>query len=258
MIILKNSNQIGKMRDAGKILYEVLTEVKAAVKPGVSTEELDELAEKLIRKNHAIPSSLNYQGFPKSICASVNDMVVHGIPSREEILAEGDIVSIDCTLLYDGWQSDSCVTVGVGNISEEAAKLIRVTEECFFIGARNAITGNRLGDIGHAVEEHAVANGFQPIRDYTGHGIGREMHEDPSVYNFGQAGRGLRLRRGMTLAVEPMIVTGDWHIRDLDDGWGVKTRDGGLCSHYEHTIAITDNGLPELLTLPGFTWEEAI
>lgn len=256
MISLKNDAQIGKMRDAGKILYEVLSEVRQAVEPGITTEDLDVLAEKLIRKNHAIPSSLNYEGYPKSICASVNDEVVHGIPSRKRILYEGDIVSIDCTLRYDGWESDSCVTVGVGKISEQAAKLIQITEECFFIGAKKAIVGNRLGDIGSAIEKHAIENGFKPVHDYTGHGIGREMHEDPSVYNFGTTGRGLRLRRGMTIAIEPMIVTGNWHLSFDDDGWCARTLDGGLCSHYEHTVAINEKGFPELLTFPGFTWGE--
>ena len=255
MISLKNDSQIGKMRDAGKVLFEVEQKLREAVKPGVTTAELDVLAERLIRKNHAIPSSLHYEGYPCSICASINDEVVHGIPSEKRVLQEGDIISVDCTLLLDGWQADSAFTVGVGTISEEARKLIEVTEACFWKGVRQCIAGNRLGDVGHAIENHAKANGFSPVRDFTGHGIGREMHEDPAVYNFGEPGRGLRLRRGMTLAIEPMICQGGWHLLFDDDGWGVRTEDHSLCAHYEHTIAIRESGYPEILTLPGFNWE---
>ena len=269
MISLKNQTQIAKMRDAGKILREVEDEVRLAIRPGVSTLELDELAEKLIRRNHAIPSELGYEGYPGSICASINDEVVHGIPSAKRILQEGDIISVDCTVLLDGGQADSAFTAGVGRISPEAEKLIRVTEECFWKAAAQCVIGNRLGDVGSAVERHARANGFSVIREFTGHGIGREMHEDPAVYNFGDPGRGLRLRRGMTLAVEPMIAMGDWHLSLAvepmiamgdwhlsidDDGWCARTIDHSWCAHYEHTIAITEEGLPEILTLPGFTW----
>jgi len=255
MISLKNEAHISKMRDAGKILREVEDEVRLAVKPGVTTAELDVLAERLIRKHRAIPSSLHYQGYPCSICASINDEVVHGIPSDGRVLKEGDIISIDCTLLYDGWQSDAAFTVGVGRISPEAEKLIRVTEECFWLAARQCVANNRLGDVGHAVQEHAEANGFSAIRDFTGHGIGREMHEDPSVLNYGEPHRGIRLRRGMTLAVEPMIAAGDWRLSVDDDGWCARTVDHSLTAHYEHTIAVTEEGLPEILTLPGFRWE---
>ncbi len=256
MISLKNESHISKMRDAGKILREVEDEVKLAIRPGVTTAELDVLAERLIRKNRAIPSSLHYQGYPCTICASINDEVVHGIPSDGRVLKEGDIVSIDCTLLYDGWQADSAFTAGVGQISPEAEKLIRVTEECFWLAARQCVANNRLGDVGHAVQEHAEANGFSAIRDFTGHGIGREMHEDPSVFNYGEPHRGLRLRRGMTLAVEPMIAAGNWRLSVDDDGWCARTVDHSLTAHYEHTLAVTEEGLPEILTLPGFNWEE--
>ena len=256
MISLKNPNQIAKMREAGKILREVEDEVRLAIKPGVTTAELDILAERLIRKNHAIPSSLHYEGYPCSICASINDEVVHGIPSDRRVLKDGDIISVDCTLLLDGWQADSAFTAGVGTISAEAEKLIRVTEECFWKGVRQCIAGNRLGDVGHAVQAHAEANGFTPIREFTGHGIGREMHEDPAVYNFGEPGHGMRLRKGMVIAVEPMIAAGNWRLTIDDDGWCARTADHSLTSHYEHTIAIMEEGLPEILTLPGFTWEE--
>ena len=255
MISLKNAAQIEKMRDAGKILWEVEQEVRQAIRPGVTTAELDVLAERLIRKNRAVPSSLHYEGYPCSICASLNDEVVHGIPSDRRVLKEGDILSVDCTLLLDGWQADSAFTAGVGQISEEAQKLIRVTEECFWKAVRLCIAGNRLGDVGHAVESHARANGFTPIREFTGHGIGRAMHEDPAVYNFGEPGHGMRLRKGMTLAVEPMISAGDWHLSIDEDGWCARTVDHSLTSHYEHTIAVNEEGLPDILTLPGFSWE---
>ncbi len=255
MISLKNASQIAKMREAGKILREVEDEVRLAVKPGVTTAELDVLAERLIRKHRAIPSSLHYEGYPCSICASLNDEVVHGIPSDRRILKEGDILSVDCTLLLDGWQADSAFTVGVGTISEEAEKLIRVTEECFWKAARLCVVGNRLGDVGHAAQAHAEANGFTPIREFTGHGIGRAMHEDPAVYNVGEPERGMRLRAGMTLAVEPMISAGDWHLSVDDDSWCARTVDHSLTAHYEHTIAVMEEGLPEILTLPGFNWE---
>ena len=257
MIRLKNARQIEKMREAGRVLREVEDRVRDAIRPGITTMDLDVLAEQLIRKAGAIPSEKGYEGYPCSICASINDEVVHGIPSDARVLKEGDIITVDCTCVLDGWQADSAFTVGVGEISEEAAKLIRVTEECFWAGVRMAVVGNRLGDLGHAIQQHAEANGFAPIRDYTGHGIGRDMHEDPAVYNFGEPGRGIRLRPGMTIAVEPMIAQHDWHIENDPDGWTVRTRDHGLCSHYEHTIAIVESGKPEILTLPGFRWEDA-
>jgi len=255
MISLKNAAQIQKMRDAGKLLYEVEQQVREAVRPGMTTADLDVLAEQLIRKGGGIPSEKGYEGYPCSICASVNEVVVHGIPSDTIVLREGDIISVDCTLKLDGWQADSAFTVGVGKISPAAERLIIATEEAFWEGVRKCVVGNRLGDVGHAVDAQARKYGYQPIRDYTGHGIGREMHEDPSVFNYGEPGRGLRLRAGMTIAVEPMIVEGDWHITTDEDGWTVRTRDGKLCSHYEHTIAINPEGYPEILTLPGFSWE---
>ena len=256
MISLKNSDQIAKMRSAGHLLYDVLQEVRAAVKPGVSTAELNRLAEHLIRKHHAIPSFLNYEGYPASICASVDDAVVHGIPSEKQILKEGQIISIDCGLILDGWQSDSAFTVGVGETSQEAQRLIEITEQCFWLSARQAIAGNRLGDVGYACQSWAEANGCGVIRDLTGHGIGRAMHEDPPVYNYGVPGKGLKLRKGMTIAIEPMISAGDWRVTCDADQWCYRTRDHSLCSHYEHTIAIGESGLPEILTYPGFVLKE--
>lgn len=252
MISLKNPEQIGKMRDAGALLYEVLCRLREAVQPGMSTAALDVYAEQLIRKNHAIPSFLHYEGYPASICASIDDAVVHGIPSEKQILREGQILSIDCGLVLDGWQADSAFTMGIGEISPEAQRLIDVTEQCFFAGARQAIAGKRLGDVGHAVQQVAESNGYGVIRDLTGHGIGREMHEDPPVFNYGTPDRGLRLRKGMTIAIEPMISAGDWHITCDADQWCYRTRDRSLTSHYEHTIAINEDGLPEILTYPDF------
>ena len=257
MIALKNPAQIAKMRDAGKLLYEVEMALREAVRPGVTTAELDVMAEKLIRKGGAIPSELNYEGYPCSICASINDEVVHGIPSEKRVLKEGDIISIDCTLLLDGWQADSAFTVGVGKISDEAARLIKVTEESFFEAARQCVTGKRVSDIGKTVEAYVTARGFTPIRDFTGHGIGRQMHEDPAVFNYWDPRNGLgpRFRRGMTIAVEPMICEKDWRVTIDEDGWCARTADHGLCAHYEHTLAINEEGYPEILTLPGFSWE---
>jgi len=257
MISLKNPTQIEKMRKAGALLYEIYEDLKKQIKPGVSTFELDQYAESLIRKNHAIPSCLGYGGFPGTLCTSVNNQVVHGFPRRDQILKEGDIISVDSVLSLDGWMADSAFTVGVGEISEEAQKLIDVTEACFWAGVRQAIAGNRLGDIGAAVQAVAEGNGCGVIREFSGHGIGRDMHEDPAVYNFGKAGHGMRLRPGMTICIEPMITAGDWRCYiDEKDGWQAYTVDRSLCSHYEHTVCINENGLPELLTLPGFTWKE--
>lgn len=256
MIYLKSPEQIEKMRIAGEALHEVLVKLREAIKPGVTTGALDVYAEQLIRKHGAVPSFLNYHGFPASLCTSIDEQVVHGIPSDKTILKEGSIISIDCGLVLDGWQADSAFTVGIGEISAEAASLIEITEQCFWKGARQAIAGNRLGDIGHAVQSWAEQHGCSVIRDLTGHGIGRAMHEDPTVYNFGEAGRGLRLKKGMVLAIEPMICAGDWPVEELSDGWTFVTRDRSLCAHYEHTIAITEDGLAQVLTLPGFKWEE--
>ncbi len=256
MIYLKNAQQLDCMRRSGALLYEVLCRLREAIKPGMSTAELDVYAEQLIRKHKAIPSFLDYQGYPASICASINDEVVHGIPSETAILKEGDILSVDCGLILDGWQSDSAFTVGVGKISPEHQKLIDVTEESFFKGIRKAIAGNHIGDIGHAVQSYAESFGYGVVRDLTGHGIGRNMHEDPSVPNFGRPGHGTRLRAGMTLAIEPMIAMGDYHVAELEDGWTIVTEDGSFCAHYEHTIAINEKGLPEILSYPGYVLTE--
>ena len=255
MITIKNSAQIGKMREAGAMLHDVLMQVKQRVVPGVTTKELDQFAEKLIRSYGATPSFLNYEGYPASICTSVDSQVVHGIPSQHTVLREGQILSIDAGLILDGWQSDSALTVGVGRISEEAQRLIDVTEQSFFAALEVAREGNRISDICHAVQQYVEERGFSTVRALCGHGIGREMHEDPSVPNYGEPGHGVRLRKGMTICIEPMIAAGDYRVKTLRDGWTVVTCDGSLCSHYEHTIVITD-GAPELLSLPGYHKEE--
>ena len=255
MITIKNSAQIQKMREAGAMLHDVLTQVKQRVVPGVTTKELDHFAEKLIRSYGATPSFLNYEGYPASICTSVDSQVVHGIPSQHTVLREGQILSIDAGLILDGWQSDSALTVGVGKISDEAQRLIDVTEQSFFAALEVAREGNRISDIGHAVQQYVEERGFSTVRALCGHGIGREMHEDPSVPNYGEPGHGVRLRKGMTICIEPMIAAGDYRVKTLRDGWTVVTCDGSLCSHYEHTIVITD-GAPELLSLPGYHEEE--
>lgn len=256
MIYLKNAQQLECMRKSGALLYDVLCHLREAIKPGMSTAELDVYAEQLIRKHKSIPSFLDYNGFPASICASVNEEVVHGIPSDSVILKEGDVLSVDCGLIFDGWQSDSAFTVGVGQITPEQQQLIDVTEESFFKGIRKAIAGNRLGDIGNAIQTYSESFGYGVVRELTGHGIGRNMHEDPSVPNYGTCGHGTRLRAGMTIAVEPMITMGQRYIAELEDGWTIVTEDGSICSHYEHTIAINEHGLPEILSYPGFVLTE--
>lgn len=244
MISLKNPDQIAKMRAAGHLLAEVMQEVCAAVEPGVTTKHLSQLADRLIRKGRAVPSFLGYQGFPESLCTSVDDVVVHGIPENRP-LVEGSIIGIDCGLVLDGWQSDMARTVAVGIIAPEAQRLMDVTQACFYQALAACREGNRLGDVGFAVQQHAEANGFSVVRALCGHGIGREMHEDPEVSNFGVPGRGFRLRRGMTIAIEPMINAGGWDVQM--DGWDVRTADGTLSAHYENTVLITA-GEPEILS----------
>ncbi|MCR4886848.1 MAG: type I methionyl aminopeptidase [Clostridiales bacterium] len=257
MISLKNPDQLAKMRSAGHLLYDVLMAAREFVSPGITTMDLNAFVDEKIRKGGGIPTELGYCGYPASICASVDDEVVHGIPSRHVTLKEGSIISVDVTLALDGWQADSAFTAPVGKISEDKQKLIRVTEECFWKGARAAVNGNRIGDIGHAVQSHAEAHGYGVVRDLTGHGIGREMHEDPSVPNFGFPGHGVRIRPCMTFCVEPMIAMGTWRVHQLADGWTIVTNDHAPAAHYEHTLAVTPHGLPELLTLPGAVWKEA-
>ncbi|MCQ2453320.1 MAG: type I methionyl aminopeptidase [Clostridia bacterium] len=257
MISIKNDVQLGKMRSAGHLLYDILQQIREEMAPGMTTWDLDHFAYDLMRRNKAVPCCLGYEGFPATLCISINDEVVHGIPSKHVTMEEGDIVSIDTVLSLDGWMADSAFTKGLGKIKPEDEELIRVTEECFFTGARMALDGNRIGDISSAVQQLAESHNYGVIRDLTGHGIGKDMHEDPAVPNFGMAGHGVRLRRGMTICIEPMIARGHWQVHQLRDGWTCVTNDHKPAAHYEHTIVVTQ-GLPELLTYPGFAWPEAV
>lgn len=236
------------MRDAGKILAEVHARLGDAIQPGISTLDIDRLGEKLIRSYGCVPNFLNYNGYPASICVSVNDEVVHGIPHSDHILQEGDIVSLDAGLIYKGYHSDAARTYAVGAISEEAQQLIKVTKQSFFEGIKAAKSGGHLYDISNSIDEYVTSFGYGIVRDLVGHGIGTKLHEEPQIPNFAQRRKGTRLRFGMTLAVEPMINMGDWQVEWLDDDWTVVTADGSLSAHYENTILITD-GEPEILTL---------
>ena len=241
MITLKSKKEIQLMREAGKIVAETHEILKAAITPGISTLELDKIAEENIRKYNAIPSFKGYGGFPGSICASINEEVVHGIPNANRILKEGDIISLDVGAYYKGYHSDSAKTHGVGIISEEDRKLIEVTKESFYEGLKFAKLGYRLSDISHAVQAHVEKHGFSVVRDLVGHGVGTELHEDPQIPNYGPAGKGPRLLEGMVLAVEPMVNAGKYHVKTLADDWTIVTIDGKKSAHYEHTIAITED-----------------
>lgn len=243
MIQLKNAEQISAMKRAGRITAEALVLAGEAVKPGITTKHLDDIIRHHIEKSGARPSFLGYGGFPGSACISVNDQVIHGIPSKNVVLQEGDIVKVDTGAFIGGYHGDSARTFAVGNISAEAKRLIQVTEESFWQGLQKIEIGARLGDVGAAIEGHVKENGYAVVRKYVGHGIGRNLHESPDVPNYGTPGRGLRLASGMTLAIEPMVCTGTGEVRELSDGWTVVTNDGGLSAHYENTIALTENGI---------------
>lgn len=243
MIQIKTATQLALMREAGKITGEALIIAGEAVRPGVTTKYLDDIIRRHIEKRGAVPSFLGYGGFPASACISVNDQVIHGIPSEKTILHEGDIVKIDVGAYYKGYHGDSANTFAVGEISPIAKKLIETTKECFYKGVEQIREGARLGDLGCAIQTHAEAQGFGVVRKYIGHGVGRDLHEDPEVPNYGTAGRGLRFREGMVIAVEPMINAGTPDVKELNDGWTVVTADGSLSAHYEHTLALTENGV---------------
>ncbi|MBE6530107.1 MAG: type I methionyl aminopeptidase [Ruminococcaceae bacterium] len=243
MIHLKNSQQITLMKDAGRITGEALLLARDMVRPGITTYEIDEAIRRYIEKCGAVPTFLGYGGFPASACISVNDEVIHGIPSKKKVLKEGDIVKIDTGATYRGYVGDSARTIPVGTVSAEAQKLIEVTRTSFFKGVEQVKVGNRLGDIGAAIDGYVVANGFSTVKRYVGHGIGTDMHEPPDVPNYGTAGRGIRLCAGMTIAIEPMVNVGREDVRELPDGWTVKTADGKLSAHYENTIALTSDGV---------------
>ncbi len=248
MIIIKTDTEIEYMRHASKVVANTLSKLEEVVKPGITTAELDRIAEEYIVKQGAKPSFKGYYGFPASICASVNKEVVHGIPAKNVILQEGDIISVDCGALLNGYQGDAARTFAVGKISEEAQKLIEVTKESFFKGVEKAIVGNRLTDISAAIQTYAESFGYSIVREYVGHGIGKNMHEDPEVPNYGRPGRGPKLCNGMVLAIEPMVNAGEYHVKVEPNDWTVVTIDGSLSAHYENTVAILDNG-PEILTL---------
>ena len=247
MIILKSKKEIEFIREAGKIVAYAHELLREAIKPGISTFELDEIAYRAIVKHNASPSFKGYGGFPASICASKNDVVVHGIPRKDDILMEGDIISIDIGAEYKGYHGDAAKTHPVGKITEDDARLIRETRESFYKGIEQALVGKRLSDISHAIQSHVEEFGFSVVREFVGHGVGRSLHEDPQIPNYGPPDRGPRLESGMVLAIEPMINQGTYKVQVLENGWTVKTIDGKKSSHYEHTIAITDNG-PDILT----------
>ena len=247
-VTIKSAREIELMREAGRLLAEVHDELAAFIKPGISTKDIDKLGEKLIRERGCIPNFLNYHGYPASVCVSVNDEVVHGIPNKHRILQDGDIVSLDAGLIYKGYHSDAARTHAVGTISKEAQQLIDVTRQSFFEGIKYAKAGNRLHDISNAIAAYAESFGYGVVRDLVGHGIGTELHEDPQIPNFKQLRRGIKLVPGMTLAIEPMINAGTWEVCWLDDEWTVVSEDGSLSAHYENTVLITD-GEPEILTL---------
>lgn len=247
-VSIKSAREIELMREAGRILAMVHDELGKLIKPGISTMDIDRLGERIIRSYGCIPSFKNYNGYPASICVSVNDEVVHGIPNKHRILREGDIVSLDAGVIYHGYHSDAARTHAVGHVSEEAQKLMDVTKQCFFEGIKYAKAGNHLNDISSAIQAYAESFGYGVVRDLVGHGIGEHLHEEPEVPNFSQKRKGIKLVPGMTLAVEPMINAGRPDVAWLDDDWTVVTDDGSLSSHYENTILITEDG-PEILSM---------
>ena len=250
MIIVKNSEQLQLMREAGRITAEALMVAKEEIRAGLTTKELDDKIRRHIEKCGATPTFLGYHGFPGSACISINNEVIHGIPSDKIIIREGDIVKVDVGARFRGYNGDSARTFAVGKVSDEALRLISVTEQSFYEAMKVAKAGNRIGDIGHAVESFVISNGFSVVKEYTGHGVGAEIHEDPSIPNFGTAGRGARLYSGMTLAIEPMVNAGADRVKVRRDGWTVVTADGRLSAHYENSIAVTESD-PVILTEIG-------
>lgn len=248
MIIIKSDSEIDLMRESGKVTGFILKELENFIKPGLSTADVDRFVEKTIRGAGMIPTFKGYGGFPASACVSINDEVVHGIPNKKRILREGDIVSVDVGSTYKGYVSDAARTYPVGEVSDVAKHLMQATKDSFFAGLEYCKVGYRLSDISHAIQVHAENEGFSVIRDFVGHGVGQEMHEDPQIPNFGKAGRGPRLAKGMVFAIEPMICEGTYDVKTLSNEWTVVTLDGKLSAHYENTVVITD-GEPELLTL---------
>ena len=255
MVTIKSKREIELMRNACKVVAILYEELEKKIKPGMTTLEVDKLAEEIIRREGAIPAEKGYDigikgipPFPASICISINDEVIHGIPSKYRTIKDGDIVSIDTVALKDGFNGDAARTFMIGNVSKEAKRLVEVTKQAFFEGIKYAKPGNRIGDVCHAIGEYVHSQGYSVVREFQGHGIGRQMHEDPGIPNYGKAGRGIRLEPGMTLAIEPMVIAGKPNILELDDGWTIVTEDGSLAAHYENTILITEKE-PEILTI---------
>ncbi|MBN1297768.1 type I methionyl aminopeptidase [bacterium] len=247
MIFLKSSHEIDLMRQANQIVADALEKVLYAIKAGVSTEYLDRCCEECIREHGAEPAFKGYRGFPNALCVSINDEIVHGIPGSRKLM-DGDIVSCDVGVLHRGYYGDAAMTFPVGEVSEDADRLMKTTEEALYLGIEQAVAGNRLYDIGHAVQTRVEKEGFSVVKVFVGHGIGRQLHEDPQIPNYGPAGRGIRLRDGMVLAIEPMVNTGSDEVEILDDGWTAVTKDGSLSAHFEHSIVVRD-GSPEILSL---------
>ena len=253
MVIIKTEQEIENMKKAGEILANVHKEIAKIIKPGISTYEIDQFVEKYLKEHNAIPEQKGYQGFPYAICASINDEICHGFP-RKDPLKDGDIVTVDMVVNLDGWLADSAWSYGVGNISDEAQKLLDVTKKALYIGIEKAVIGNRIGDISHAIQSYVESEGFSVVRDFVGHGIGKDMHEDPQVPHFGRPGRGPRLSEGMVLTIEPMVNVGGYNCTVDDNEWTARTIDGKLSAQYEHTLAITKDG-PVILTDQGNSLE---
>ena len=245
--LLKSAKEIELLRRANAIVMEVLLALKEAVKPGVSAFEFEEIALKICEKRKVRPAFKGYRGYPYALCVSINEEIVHGMPLKEKVLKEGDIVSFDFGVIYEGYYGDAAITVPVGKVSEEAEKLMRVTEEALYKGIEKAHFGNRVGDISHAIQRHVESHGFNVIRDFVGHGVGRSLHEPPEVPNFGKPGRGPKLEAGMVIAIEPMVSAGSYEVEILEDGWTAVTKDRSLAAHFEHSIVITPKG-PEILS----------
>jgi len=248
MVILKSPREIDKIGRSNQMVAEILEKLKGEIAPGIDTLALDRMAEALALEKKAVPAFKGYRGFPFSLCASVNEQVVHGFPSGSA-LKEGDILSIDFGVFHDGYYGDAAITVPVGRISDAAQRLLRVTREALFLGIEQAVAGNRLSDISHAVQSHVEEAGFSVVRKFVGHGIGKDLHEDPQIPNYGKPGVGIRLKPGMVFAIEPMVNAGGYDVETLDDGWTAVTKDRSLSAHFEHTIAITENG-PVVLSHP--------
>ena len=249
MVVIKSSRELQKMKDACRISANALVVAGKAVEPGVSTLEIDTIVRKYIEKEGATPSFLGYGGFPASACISVNNVVIHGIPSKKQILKEGDIVSVDVGAFYDGFHGDNAYTFKCGKVSAEAEALLKATEESLYEGIKQAKAGNRVGDIGSAVQKYVEDRSYSVVRDFVGHGVGAKLHEEPSVPNYGTPGRGVRLIPGMTIAIESMVNVGDYKVKVLSDEWTTVTADGSLAAHFEHTVAITSDG-PRIMTIP--------